>query len=73
MKAYLSKGYAPTLFVYTPIEFPMVQDGHRPPEETREELDKWIREIIKRHGINHLVVSGSVVERLKQVERHIYV
>lgn len=72
IEAWLRKPYAPTMLVYTPIEFPMIQDGNRPPEETREELDKWIRQLIVSHSCNHIVVSGSVVERLKQIESHLY-
>ncbi|MDR1448969.1 MAG: AAA family ATPase [Propionibacteriaceae bacterium] len=55
------------LFLHLPIEFPLVEDGHRPVSERfREISDRLLRDTIEQLNLPIQVISGSVSERLEQ-------
>lgn len=59
----------PDYLFYTPIEFPMVQDGGRP-EGTREFIDGYIQEFLEEHApVDFIVLTGSVEERMATINR----
>lgn len=56
------------LWVYFPIEFPVIADGVRSTdEEYRKEIDGNIQSFLKMYNINHITVHGSVDERVMQI------
>lgn len=62
------------VYVYFPIEFEIVSDGTRSiDKEFQKEIDDIIYEILEamktRYGIKFITVSGSVEERVKQIEK----
>ena len=62
------------VYVYFPIEFEIVSDGTRSiDKEFQKEIDGIIHEILqslkKWYGTNFITVSGSVEERVKQIEK----
>lgn len=55
---------------YLPIEFPIVLDGLRPDDPAfQKEIDERIVGLLHAHGINYETLSGSVEERLAQIDR----
>ena len=55
-------------YIYFPIEFPLVFDGVRPPDEKyRAAVDRAIVSILKNHNIPYISVTGSVAERKNQL------
>ena len=57
------------LVVYVPIEFPVVTDGVRSDDpEFQEQIDFLIKNILDTAKIPYVTVSGSVEERVAQVE-----
>jgi hypothetical protein len=62
------------VYVYFPIEFEIVSDGTRSiDKEFQNEIDCIIHEILEelktRYGTKYITVSGSVEERVKQIEK----
>lgn len=58
------------IYCYFPIEFPVIADGVRDTdEEYRKIVDNNIKEIIKALGINVVIMTGTVEERVKKLER----
>ena len=62
------------VYVYFPIEFEIVSDGTRSiDKEFQKEIDGTIHEILEelktRYGTKFITVSGSVEERVKQIEK----
>ena len=58
--------------VYLPIEFPIVLDGLRPDDpQFQREIDRRIVSLLETHGVTYQTISGSVEERLKQIDRHL--
>lgn len=63
----LRSGY--TDVFYLPIEFPIVPDGLRPLDpEFQQEIDGRLLSILKYHDIPFSEVTGSVEERLDQIQ-----
>jgi nicotinamide riboside kinase len=57
---------------YLPIEFPIVLDGLRPDDPAfQEEIDNRVVKILRAHDIDYRTLSGSVEERLQQVEHEL--
>lgn len=57
------------LVVYTPIEFAIEDDGLRSTSvEDQQKIDFLIKNILDTAGINYITVTGSVEERVAQVE-----
>ena len=57
---------------YLPIEFPIVLDGLRPNDpEFQAEIDRRMLKLLDTHGVTHETVTGSVEERLEQIEMRI--
>lgn len=62
------------IYVYFPIEFDIADDGTRSlDKEFQKEIDEIIHNILVdlklRYGIKYITVSGSVEERVKQIEK----
>lgn len=54
------------LYVYFPIEFPLIADNVRPTdEEYREKISKKILELLNKYKVNYITISGNENERLK--------
>lgn len=57
-------------FVYFPIEFSMVADNVRPSgEEYRQQVSNLILEMLQKHKVKYLTVSGSVEQRYSQFKQ----
>lgn len=54
------------LYIITDDEIPFVQDGIRDGEHIRHEMHQWFITEAQTTGVPHLVVHGSVAERLEQ-------
>jgi nicotinamide riboside kinase len=55
-------------FIHLPVEFPLVEDGHRPvSEEFRALSDRLLRETLDQLRIPYHVVSGTLEQRLTQI------
>lgn len=62
-----------SLIVYTPIEFPVEDDGERLVDNLlRDKFDQKILEILFKNKISYLRVSGSVEERLSQIKKVVF-
>lgn len=59
--------FYPSLIVYLPIEFPMTQDGERPDDANRREVDKCIRGLLTKYCPRFITATGSVEERLQYI------
>lgn len=58
-------------FVRLPIEFPMVEDGHRPVNERFRQLaDEMIQAEVDRLGIPTFTAGGTVRERIQAITEH---
>ena len=69
VKMHTAKSY--DTFIHLPIEFPIVQDGHRPVNERfRTISNDYLLEIIQELEIPYFVASGSVEERLEKITKH---
>jgi nicotinamide riboside kinase len=52
------------LYVYFPVEFPMIFDRVRPENEKyRKEVDKMILQLLNKHKINYIEIHGTPAER----------
>lgn len=65
---------ADAIYVYFPIEFDIADDGTRSlDKEFQKEIDKIIHNTLEdlklRYGIKYITVSGSIEERVKQIEK----
>jgi nicotinamide riboside kinase len=57
---------------YLPIEFPIVLDGLRPDDPVfQEEIDNRVVKILRAHDIEYRTLTGSVKERLQQVDEEL--
>ena len=55
-------------FIHLPVEFPLVEDGHRPvSEEFRALSDRLLKTTLDELGIRYHVVSGTLEERLQKI------
>ena len=62
-----------SLLVYTPIEFPVEDDGERLVDELlRESFDQKIQQILKNSDIPHLRVTGTVEQRMMQIKEVVF-
>lgn len=53
------------ILIFLPIEFPLVQDGHRPPSEAyRAKIDKDLREVMAAYHVTPLELKGTPEVRL---------
>ena len=60
------------LFGYLPIEFDIVDDGIRSLDnELRKEVDGEIVDLLKTNKVNYIVLSGSVDERIQNLQTRI--
>jgi len=56
------------VMIHLPVEFPMVQEGHRPASETfRDASDKLLTNTYQELGLNPIKVSGSMNKRLGMI------
>ncbi len=54
---------------YLPIEFPIVLDGLRPDDPAfQKEIDERIVTLLRSHDIDYTTLTGTVEERLAQIE-----
>lgn len=66
MKQHAKRTY--DVFVHLPIEFPLVEDGHRPVSERFRHLcDQLLIDTLRDHSIPYHVVGGSIKERLDRI------
>ena len=57
---------------YLPIEFPIVLDGLRPDDpEFQRDIDERMLRLLSTHAIRYETVTGSVAERIEQIEMHL--
>jgi hypothetical protein len=57
-------------FIHLPVEFPLVEDGHRPvSEQFRLLSDKLLCQTVEELGIKCHMVSGTIEERLEKIIR----
>lgn len=57
------------LVVYVPIEFDLVDDGVRNLDvDYQKKIDFFIKNLLDTAGINYITVTGTVEERVKQIE-----
>jgi AAA domain len=57
---------------YLPIEFPIVLDGLRPDDPAfQKEIDDRILGLLSTHGVRYETLTGSVEERLAQIDEHL--
>jgi hypothetical protein len=57
---------------YLPIEFPIVLDGLRPDDPSyQREIDRRLLSILRAHDIRYVTLTGSVEERIAQIEKFI--
>lgn len=58
---------------YFPIEFPLVADGVRSIDEGyRKEIDDNMKSLLEELEIEHVVVRGSIEERVLQIKSYIF-
>lgn len=56
------------IYIFFPIEFPLVEDGIRPVNQIyRQKVSEMIWDLLNRHHINYTSVSGTHDERLGQL------
>lgn len=57
---------------YLPIEFPIVLDGLRPDDpEFQEDIDRRMLKLLHSHDIEYKTLTGSVEERLAQIDEEL--
>lgn len=69
MKFYRDSDFYPTHIFYLPIEFDLVQDGERPGNDNRANVDMHIQELLN-YVPTYYTITGSVEERLEKI-RHV--
>lgn len=53
------------LFVYCPVEFPIVQEDFRPiDEQYRQDVGLQVKDLLEDHNLQYIVASGDVATRL---------
>lgn len=58
---------------YFPIEFPLVADGVRSVDENyRKEIDNNMKSLLEEFEIEHVIVRGSVEEKVLQIKSYIF-
>ena len=61
-----------SLLVYFPIEFEVVGDGVRSTDEDfRKEVDLKIQQLLQNYNIPHIIVTGTVEERVNKIKQSI--
>ena len=68
LEEYARGEISPTHIFYLPIEFPLVDDGQRPDNKSREEFDVCARDFLDRFWPGYDTISGSVEQRVAQVK-----
>ena len=64
-KTYTKNSY--DIFFHLPVEFPFVEDGHRPTSERfREESEKILLNTYRKIHIEPVVLSGTISERVEK-------
>ncbi len=54
---------------YLPIEFPIVLDGLRPDDPPfQKEIDERVVDLLQAHGLGYVTLTGSVEDRIAQIE-----
>ena len=62
------------IIIYTPIEFPVENDGLRSiNEKERTTIDFLIKNILDTTGADYITVTGTVEERLAQIKEKLNV
>lgn len=57
------------LLVYLPIEFELEEDGTRNADKAdQKKMDFLIKNLLDTSGVNYITATGSVEERVKQIE-----
>lgn len=60
------------VYVYFPIEFPVVADGTRSiDEDYRKQIDNLIHDTLDGLGIDYITVTGTPEERFRQILDHV--
>lgn len=63
-----NKEHQDVIYVYFPIEFPVVGDGVRDVDETyRADIDKLIVSLLSMSGAHYITITGKVEERLNTI------
>lgn len=63
-----NKEHQDVIYVYFPIEFPVVGDGVRDIDETyRADIDKLIVRLLDISGAHYITITGTVEERTKVI------
>jgi len=63
VKEYAKESY--DVIIHLPVEFPLVQDGHRPASEKfRHESEKLLNKTYQELGLFPVIVRGNIAERL---------
>ncbi|PEL99146.1 ATP/GTP-binding protein [Bacillus cereus] len=66
MKQYAKRTYDE--FIHLPVEFPLVEDGHRPVSERFRRLsDELLISTLEELDIKYHIVSGTIEERLEKI------
>lgn len=66
MKQHAKKTYDE--FIHLPVEFPLVEDGHRPvSEQFRKLSDELLLKTLDEYSIKYHIVSGTIKERLNKI------
>lgn len=59
-----------TVHIYLRIEFDIIEDGTRSlNKEFQSDVDYYIQEILAKYNINYVMVTGSVEERVEQINK----
>jgi nicotinamide riboside kinase len=66
VKEHAKVGY--DVIIHLPVEFPLVQDGHRPASEKfRRESEKLLNKTYRELGLFPVIARGSISERLASI------
>ena len=62
------KNNSDIVYIYFPIEFPVVDDGVRSTDEDyRKQIDNLIHDTLDGLGLGYLTVTGTPEERFRQI------
>lgn len=67
------KNHPYDIIFYTPIEFPMEKDWVRYEDETYREIIDWlIKKYLERYGVNYIILSWSIEERMNIINTFLF-